>query len=148
MNTGSAPVESWSIAPGVMPTPTLPAITSLTRPFWDATAQGRLLLPRCNACSRHFFRPEVACTHCFATDWQWVDASGLGTLYSYSIVHKAPAPGFAVPLVLAVVELDEGPHLFSNLVGCEHSDIRIGMGLQVQFDLVAPGIHLPRFHVR
>jgi uncharacterized protein len=147
-DTGSAPVEPWSIAPGVMPTPTLPTITSLTRRFWDAAAQGRLLLPRCNACTRHFFRPEVACTHCFATDWQWVDASGLGTLYSYSIVHKAPAPGFAVPLVLAVVELDEGPHLFSNLVGCEHGDIRIGMGLQVQFDAVAPSIHLPRFHPR
>ena len=132
----------------VMPTPTLPAISALTRPFWDACAQGRLLLPRCNACARHFFRPEVACTHCFAIDWQWAPASGRGTLYSYSIVHKAPAPGFAVPLVLAVVELDEGPCLFSNLVQCEHDAIRIGMDLQVRFDEVAPGIHLPRFQPR
>ena len=129
-----------------MPTPTLPSITPLTRPFWDATAQGRLMLPRCNACGQHFFRPEVACTHCFATDWQWVQASGRGTLYSYSIVHKAPAPGFPVPLVLAVIELDEGPFIFSNLVRCEHDDIRIGMQVQVQFDQVAKEIHLPRFH--
>ena len=136
----------FTLAPGVMPTPTLPAITALTRPFWDAAAQGRLLLPRCNACGQHFFRPEVACTHCFATDWQWVQASGRGTLYSYSIVGKAPAPGFVVPFVLAVVELDEGPAVFSNLVRCPPCDIRIGMPLQVGFEEVAAGIHLPRFH--
>ena len=135
----------FKLAPGVMPTPTLPAITSLTRPFWDAAAQGRLMLPRCNACQRHFFRPEVACTHCFATDWQWVDASGRGSLYSYSVLHKAPAAGFQVPLVLAVVELDEGPCMFSNLVGVEMGDIRIDMPLQVAFEQVATGIFLPRF---
>jgi uncharacterized OB-fold protein len=129
-----------------MPTPTLPGITPLSRPFWDAAAQGRLLLPRCHACGKHFFRPEVACTHCFATDWSWVEASGRGSLYSHTVVHRPPAPGFVVPFVLAVVELDEGPFLFSNLVRCEHADIRIGMRLRMQFDGVAPGICLPRFH--
>ena len=137
--------EEFSLAPGVMPTPTLPAITDLTRPFWTATAQGRLLLPHCKACGQHFFRPEVACTHCFATDWQWVQASGRGTLYSYSVVHRAPAPGFAVPLALAVVELEEGPMMFSNLVGCEVDDVRIGMALRVRFEQVAPVVWLPRF---
>ena len=63
-------------------------------------------------------------------------------------LHKAPAPGFPVPLVLAVVELDEGPFMFSNLVRCAHAEIRIGMRLQVQFDRVAAGIHLPRFRPR
>ncbi|HSW04927.1 Zn-ribbon domain-containing OB-fold protein [Aquabacterium sp.] len=138
----------FTLAPGVMPTPTLPAITDLTRPFWDAAAQSRLLLPLCNACTRHFFRPEVACTHCFATDWQWVQASGRGTLYSYSVVHKAPAPGFVMPLVLAVVELEEGPVMFSNLVGCNDQDARIGMALQVRFEQVAAAVWLPRFGPR
>lgn len=132
-------------APGVMPTPTLPAVTALTQPFWNAAAQGRLLLPRCNACGQHFFRPEVACTHCFATDWQWAEASGRGTLYSWTAVHRAPAPGFAVPLLLAVVELAEGPAMFSNLVGCAPPEIRIGMALRVRFEQVAAAIHLPRF---
>ena len=131
----------------VMPTPTLPAITPLTRPFWDAAAEGRLLLPRCNACGRYFFRPEVACTHCFATDWQWVQASGRGTLYSYTVVHRAPAPGFVTPFVLAVVELVEGPVMLSNLVGCSETDVRIGMALRVRFEQVAPNVHLPRFEV-
>ena len=124
---------------------TLPNITPLTRPFWDACKEGRFLIPRCNSCGQHFFRPEVACTHCFSTEWQWVGASGRGSLYSYSIVHKAPAPGFKTPLVLAVVELEEGCFMFSNLIGCEHADIRIGMRLQVSFDNVAPGVDLPRF---
>ena len=135
----------FTLAPGVMPTPTLPVPTPLTQPFWDGCARGRLLLPHCRACGRHFFRPEVACTHCFATDWRWAEASGRGTLYSYSIVHRAPAPGFAVPLVLAVVELEEGPAMMSNLVGCAHEDIRIGMALQVRFEPVAERVHLPRF---
>jgi uncharacterized OB-fold protein len=152
--------EDFTLEPGVAPTPTLPAITSLTRPFWGAAAEGRLLLPRCNACGQHFFRPEVACTHCFATDWQWVEASGRGTLYSHSVVHRAPAPGFAVPFVLAVVELEEGPVMFSNLVGCDVGGIgdlgavedggavgtlRIGMALKARFEQVAAGIWLPRF---
>jgi uncharacterized OB-fold protein len=136
---------SFTPAAGVMPTPTLPSITPLTRPFWDAAAQGRLLLPRCKACTRHFFRPEVACTHCFSTDWAWADASGRGTLYSYTVLHRPPAPGFPVPLVLAVVELDEGPCLFTNLVGVAPEDIRIGMALRVRFEQVAPQVHLPRF---
>jgi uncharacterized protein len=135
----------FSPLPGVMPTPTLPAPTVLTQPFWDGAARGRLLLPHCRVCQRHFFRPEIACTHCFATDWQWVQASGRGTLYSWTAVHRAPAPGFTVPLVLAVVELEEGPAMFSNLVGCAEAQIRIGMALRVRFEQVAPAIHLPRF---
>jgi uncharacterized OB-fold protein len=136
---------AFELAPGVMPTPTLPSITPLTRPFWDAAAQGRYVLPRCKACGRHFFRPEVACTHCFATDWTWVEASGLGALYTFSVLHKAPARGFVVPLVLAVVELDEGPCVWSNVVGCAPDDVRIGMRLQVRFEQVAAGVWLPRF---
>jgi len=124
---------------------TLPSITPLTRPFWDACKEGRLIIPRCNACGRHFFRPEVACTHCFATDWRWSEASGRGSLYSYSMVHRAPAPGFTTPFVLAVVELAEGCFMFSNLVGCEHADSRTGMARQVSFETIAPGIDLPRF---
>jgi uncharacterized OB-fold protein len=141
MNTAT----TFTPASGVMPTPTLPAMTPLTQPFWNAAAEGRLVLPRCRACGRHFFRPEVACTHCFATDWQWQPASGRGSLYSYSVVHRAPTPGFVVPLVLAVVELAEGPSMFSNLVGCVEADIRIGMALRVRFEQVAAAVWLPRF---
>lgn len=127
---------------------TLPNITPLTLPFWDGTRHGKFLLPKCNCCGKHFFRPEVACTHCFATDWSWVEASGRGTLYSYSVIHRAPARGFKTPLVFAVVELEESPVIFSNLVECELDDIRIGMPLEVTFDEISPGIMLPKFRPR
>ena len=136
--------EEFTLAPGVMPTPTLPAITDLTRPFWNAAAEGRLL-PRCNACGRHVFRLEVACTHCFSTDWQWAQASGRGTLYSHTVLHRPPAPGFTGPFVLAVAELAEGPVMFSNLVRCEPGEVKIGMALPVRFERVAAGVWLPRF---
>lgn len=123
----------------------LPRVTALTEPFWSAAREARLLLPRCKACNQHFFRPEVACTHCFATDWEWVEASGRGTLYSYSVIHRAPVPGLQVPVVFAVVELAEGPMLYSNLVGCAHEDVKIGMGLQVCFEPASPEITLPKF---
>lgn len=124
---------------------TLPSITPLTLPFWDGTRQGKFLLPKCNCCNQYFFRPEVACTHCFATDWSWIEASGRATLYSYSVIHKAPARGFPTPSVFAVVELEESPVMFSNLVECALDEIRIGMPLEVKFEEISPGIALPRF---
>ena len=124
---------------------TLPNITPLTLPFWNGTRNGKFLLPKCNCCGKHFFRPEIACTHCLSTDWDWVEASGRGTLYSYSVIHRPPAPGFPTPLVFAVVELEESPAIFSNLVDCDQEDIRIGMPLEVVFDKVSGGIVLPKF---
>jgi hypothetical protein len=123
----------------------LPNITALTRPWWDACREGRLLLPLCNACGKHFFRPEVACTHCFSLDWQWVEASGRGTLYSYSVIHRAPLPGFKTPLVFAIVELAEGPAMFSNVIECAPEEVRIGMPLQVVFEPLNAEVSLPKF---
>lgn len=127
---------------------TLPNITPLTLPFWDGTRNGKFLLPKCNCCGKYFFRPEVACTHCFSSAWSWVEASGRASLYSYSVIHRAPARGFPTPSVFAVVELEESPAIFSNLVECALEDIRIGMPLAVTFDEISPGIALPRFRPR
>lgn len=125
--------------------PNAPAVTDLTRPWWEACREGRLLLPRCNDCGRHHFRPEVACTHCMSLDWQWVEASGRGTLYSYSEIHRAPVPGFRTPAVLAIVELEEGVTMFSNVVQCAPDALRIGMSLQVVFEPLDDEVTLPKF---
>lgn len=122
-----------------------PQVSDLTRPWWNAARDGRLLLPRCDSCGRHFFRPEVACTHCFSTEWQWVAASGRGTLYSYSIIHRPPVPGFVTPVVFAIVELDEDVAMFSNIVQCPHEQLRIGMSLQVVFEALDAEMTLPKF---
>ena len=122
-----------------------PACTELTRPWWDACREGRLLLPRCNECGRHHFRPEVACTHCLSLDWTWVEASGRATLYSYTEIHRAPIPGFRTPAVLAIVELEEGVTMFSSVIECAPGELRIGMSLQVVFEAVSPEMTLPKF---
>jgi uncharacterized OB-fold protein len=122
-----------------------PAISELTRPWWNACREGVLLLPKCRECGRHFFRPEVACTHCFSLDWEWVEASGRGTLYSYSEIHRAPVPGFKTPAVFAIVELEEGVTMFSNVVECPLGELQIGMPLQVVFETLTEEITLPKF---
>lgn len=122
--------------------------SDLTRPFWEACRNGQLLVPKCNHCGQYFFAPEVACIHCFSTDWQWVPSSGRGTLYSYSIVYKAPLPHLKTPFVFAVIEMEEGWSLFSNLVDCDFDAIRMDMPVQVTFAAVSATQTLPLFKPR
>jgi uncharacterized protein len=119
--------------------------SEMTRPFWDACRAGHLLVPKCNNCGRYFFAPEIACTHCFAIDWKWVPSNGRGTLYSYSIVHRAPLPDMVTPFVFAVIEMEEGWNLFSHLVDCAFEDVRIGMPVEVTFAKVSEHQTLPYF---
>ncbi|MGH7292336.1 MAG: Zn-ribbon domain-containing OB-fold protein [Myxococcota bacterium] len=124
---------------------TLPVPSPITREYWDAARAGRLVLPRCRACGRYFFRPEVVCKHCRSRDWHYVESPGRGTLYSYSVIHRAPTPAYKTPFVLAIVELEEGITMFSNLVGCAPADAKIGMALEVAFEAVSDDITLPVF---
>jgi len=117
----------------------------LTRPFWDAAKAGRLIFQRCSGCAKPFFRPEVACPHCFSRAWAWEESSGRGTLYSFSVSHRAPTPAFTAPFIFAAVDLDEGWSMFSHLVGLELDDARIGMPLQVVFHKVSDDMTLPLF---
>ena len=116
----------------------------LTRPFWDAARQGRLTFQRCKACGQPFFRPEIACPHCLALDWAWEDSAGLGTLYSFTVSHRAPTPAFKAPFIFAAIDLDEGWSMFSNVIGLEPDAAWIGMRLKVRFQDVS-GEALPLF---
>lgn len=109
----------------------LPEPTAVTAPFWDACARGVLMHPRCDDCERAFFPPHLACPHCRAVSWSWAESAGLGEIYSFSIVHRAPQPGFALPYVIAVVDLDEGFELMTNIVGTEPNSVRIGQRVRV-----------------
>ena len=119
--------------------------SELTRPFWDAVDAGRLIVQRCSACEKTFFRPEVACPHCFSTEWRWVDSSGKGTLYSFSVVHRAPSPAFTAPFIFAAIDMEEGWTMFSNVIGLEPDQARIGMKLQVSFERPSEDFALPLF---
>jgi uncharacterized OB-fold protein len=114
----------------------LPTPDAETQPYWDAAREGKLLIKQCGACGRAHFYPRPFCPHCWSTDVTWEEASGRGTLYTYSIVRRNDLPpfGLRVPYVAAVVDLEEGPRMQTNLEGYEaEADIQIGMAVQVAF---------------
>jgi uncharacterized OB-fold protein len=124
----------------------LPVPTPITQPFWDGTRQHRLLLRRCEA-GHMIFYPRSHCPGCLSNRLEWVEASGKGTLYSYTVARRPTSPDFEhdVPFVIAVVELDEGPRMTSRLVEVDPDAVRIGMRLEVVFDDVTEEITLPYF---
>ncbi|WP_406000152.1 Zn-ribbon domain-containing OB-fold protein [Streptomyces sp. NBC_00829] len=113
----------------------LPETDDFTRPFWEAAAEGRLLIRRCRACAKAHHYPREFCPHCWSEDVGWEQASGRATLYTWSVVHRNDLPPFGdrVPYVAAVVDLREGPRMMTGIVGCAEPDLRIGMDLLVAF---------------
>lgn len=93
----------------------VPVPTELSEPFWDAARRGDLVVPYCPNCELRFFVPEPACPGCMAADWHYVPSAGRGTVYSVTVVHRAPGPGFDTPFALAVIDLDDGATLLSHV---------------------------------
>src|SRR5271154_6976571 len=125
----------------------LPTPDEFTQPWWDAVAEGRLLISRCASCGEAHYYPRPFCPRCGGDGVSWEEASGRATLYTWSIVHQNDLPPFneKVPYVAAVVDLEEGPRMMTNVVGCEHDDLRVGMALQVDFEDIGEGFHIPVF---
>jgi uncharacterized OB-fold protein len=125
----------------------LPTIEDESRPFWEAARNGHFLIARCSSCERAHHYPRPFCPFCWSEEVSWVEASGRATLYTYSTVHVNDLPPFAerVPYVAAVVDLEEGPRVMTNLVDCEPSELRIGMALVVTFRELTPEISAPVF---
>lgn len=121
MNTASIDLGLWQRGRQ------LPQPTALTRPFWAGLQEGKLLVQRCSACGQHVFRPEIACTRCLSLALDWVESSGLGVVYSYSVVRRPPRPDIDTPYVVGVVKLEEGWHMMTNLVGLPPEEVRSGM---------------------
>lgn len=114
-----------------------PVPTPDTAPFWEGTSLGELRLQRCGACGHAFFYPRAGCPGCGSTDVAWERASGRARLHTYVINHRA-APGFEgqVPYAIAVVELEEGPRMMSNVVGVPNTPeaLVLDMDLEVDFE--------------
>jgi uncharacterized protein len=133
------------VTPASLPVPA-PERTPETRAFWDATAGGRLVLAHCDACGSVIWYPKTYCSECGGLSVSWLDASGLGTIYSFTVVHRARgAFGDAVPFVIAYVELAEGPRVLTNIVGCDPAQVSIGQAVQVVFCDTGEGSALYRF---
>ena len=125
----------------------IPADPELTKPFWEAAKRHELLIPRCSACDRFFFYPRHTCPHCLSSDWVYAPVSGRGRVYSFTLVRRPANPAFGddVPYPYAVVELDEGPRMVSNIVDCPLEAIEIDMPVHVRFDDVTPEWTLVKF---
>jgi uncharacterized OB-fold protein len=128
-------------------TSNLPTPDPETQPYWDAAKEGKLLIRRCNACKRAYFYPRDFCPHCWSEDVAWEEASGRATLYTFSVVRRndlPPWPG-RVPYVAAIVDLEEGPRMMTNVEGCEPEALTIGMPLVVDFRVETDDITAPIF---
>jgi len=125
----------------------IPVVTPEMRPFYAGAQQRELRVQRCRACGALRFPARALCSHCLATDAEWVAVSGRGEVYSFNVMHQVYHPGFAaeVPYAVVLVQLDEGPRLISNLVGLAADAIRIDMPVRVVFEDVTPEITLPKF---
>ncbi|MFC5147404.1 Zn-ribbon domain-containing OB-fold protein [Streptomyces aureoversilis] len=115
----------------------VPEADAFTRPYWEAAGRGRLLIRRCRAagCGLAHHYPREFCPRCWSEDVVWEEASGRAALYTWSVVHVNDLPPFGarVPYTAAVVDLAEGPRMMTEVVGCEESELRIGMALTVRF---------------
>lgn len=122
-----------------------PHPSPLSKPFWDAANEGRLVLQRCDECGAFRWTPQVLCRQCLSEKYTWQAASGKGTLHSYTVVHRAPDPALHVPYMIAVVELEEGPLMLTRLIGIEPSALAIGMPLAVAFTRLSREINAYTF---
>ena len=115
--------------------------------FWDGCGCHELRLQRCSACGTVRHHPRPMCPHCTSVDYAWVRASGRGTLYTFTLVHGPTLPVFQAhtPYNVAVIQLDEGPFMVSNVVGCRPEQLRIGMRVEVVFEAIDDSISLPKF---
>lgn len=125
----------------------LPRPSAQSRPFWDGCREGQLLLQRCTACGMHQFYPRLMCVHCDAADPEWVPASGLGRIRSFTVVRRAVSAAYApeAPYVVALIALDEGPVLMSNVVDCDIESLAVGDRVQVLFEAWTEEITVPKF---
>ena len=126
----------------------LPLPSPETKPFWDSARRHELSLPFCRPCGAFFYYPRAACPRCLSSDLAWKTVSGRGTLHTFTVVHRGQK-GFPLgsPYVIAIVELEEGPRMMTNLVGIapDPATIRIGMPVEVTFEDATPECSLPYF---
>ena len=118
-----------------------PAVNAENKAFFDAAAQGKLLLKYCNACSAFHHFPRAICPRCFSDRTEWRESKGAGTIYTYSVLRR----GVPVPYCIAYVTLDEGVSMMTNIVDCDLDAVRIGQKVKAVFKPTDGGPPVPMF---
>jgi hypothetical protein len=122
----------------------LPELDAVTRPFWEAAARGRLLYQRCPACHHAQFYPRAACTGCGATP-AWAEASGRGSVHTFTVIRQIGAPPFRdrLPYVVAMIDLEEGVRMMGNVTDCPVDEVHVGMPVRAYALPAEGGIAVP-----
>ena len=118
-----------------------PAVTIESKPFWDAAAEGRFLIKRCEACGKAHWYPRALCPYCFSEKTVWEESPGEGVIYTYSVMYRSPSGPYAI----GYVTLDEGPAVLTNFVDVAPDGLRIGMKVKVKFQPTEGGPPVPVF---
>ena len=117
--------------------------------YWEKAKAHELWLRHCDDCNKAYFYPRDICPMCFSRNTSWIQASGKGTLHTFAIVHRAPTPAFRddAPFVVAMVDLEEGARMPTNLIEVEPdpATIKVGMAVEVVFEDITDEIALPKF---
>ena len=127
----------------------LPIPDPLTKPYWDSLKAHAMQMQQCSACHKFVFYPRAVCPHCGSRDLRWTPVSGRGKVYGFTISHQKGMPNFGAdaPYTIAVVEVEEGVRMMTNLIGIEPDPdkIKVGMEVVVHYDDVTDAITLPKF---
>jgi uncharacterized OB-fold protein len=123
-----------------------PAITQDNAFFFEGAKQGTLLIQRCASCGRLRHPPRPMCNVCHSLEWNTIEAGGRGVVYSFVVNHHPQVPAFDYPLVVALVELEEGTRLVSNIVGVDAAEVHVGMAVELEFVAFDDELTLPQFH--
>jgi uncharacterized OB-fold protein len=124
-----------------------PPVTEEAEAFWSATERRELVLPWCTSCGKAFWYPRPVCPRCLRPDVEWRPAAGRGEVYAVSVMHRPAHPGMAerVPYAVALVDLDEGIRMLTNVVGVDPQEVRVGMEVAVTWEPMSDGRNLPVF---
>jgi len=127
----------------------LPEIDAASRPFWEAAREHRFVLPRCRRCGHRWFPPYARCTRCLSPDREFVAASGRGRIWGVIEMSRPYIPAFAerLPYNVVLVELEEGPKMFSNVVGAPFERILVDAPVEVMFEDIDGQVTLPKFRL-
>ncbi|MDB5575537.1 MAG: hypothetical protein JWR80_713 [Bradyrhizobium sp.] len=131
----------------IIPKPA-PAIDPDSAPYWDALNEGRLILKSCGSCGKSHFYPRELCPHCHSDNLSWIEASGRGVIFSFTVCRRPAGPAFAgeVPYVVALIDLAEGPRIMSRILG-DPAAVVIGRQVVVRFERQEQEFVLPFFEM-
>ena len=110
-----------------------PRPSRLTAPHWDGCKQGKLLAQHCQSCCQYVFPPQPFCPHCITDSLIWQSCSGRGRIYSFTEIHRGQTPAFETPYIAAIIALDEGWHMLSNIIASSVDELSIDQHVKVTF---------------